>query len=183
MVTYVMLDLKAFLNSRGCTPLRENHLGCLSLGGSSFPAEEFPFGKTLTVDTVPFVFGQTETDDDNMECTEQTVPFSPCVVKQLHVLGTSSNADLFDTVSFLYQGAIIHQGRLCLSSFMSSEPAFTDRPVLAFSALHTHAGRYDHIKPRLWYCSLPLAQPQLVDSLQFEDNPSMHVFALTIESE
>jgi hypothetical protein len=183
MGTYVMLDLKAFLNNRGCTLLSENHLGSLSLGGSSLPTEEFPFGKTLTVDTVPFAFAQTETGNDNMECTEQTIPLSPCVVKQLHVLGTSSNTDLFDSVSFLYKGTIVHQGRLYLSSFTSSEPAFTDRSVLTFSALHTRAGRYDHIKPHLWYCSLPLAQPQIVDSLQFEDNPSMHIFALTIESE
>lgn len=182
MEAYVMLDLKAFVNNRGCTPLDAKHLGALSIGGASFPSEEFPFGKPLLIDSIPFQFSQTETSD-NMECVEQTISFPPCLLKRLYVLGASSNTDLFDTLCFLHKGTVVYQSRLYLSSFSSSQPAFTDRVALTLDYIHTRMGRYDHIKPHLWYSSLTLSQAQLVDSLQFEDNPSMHVFALTIEPE
>ncbi|GCE12376.1 hypothetical protein [Tengunoibacter tsumagoiensis] len=181
MNSYIPLDLKAFLNNRGCTLLSENHLGALSLMGASFPAEEFPFDKPLTFYDIPFELKQAETGD-NIECTEQIISFAPCMMKGLHILGTSSNTDLFDDILFFHKGVVVHRSKLYLSSFSSLVPAFSDRLALTLSYLHTRTGRYDHIKPKLWYYSLKFPSPQTVESFQFADNPSMHVFAMTIET-
>lgn len=182
MGSFITLDLQAFFNNRGCTHLDEKHLGNLSLGGGSLPSEELSFGEPLVIDGVPFVCNQNEAGD-NIECAEQTITFPPHRVKRLHVLGTSSNTDLFDYISFLYEGAVIHRDRFYLSGFSSTQSAFSDHLALVFSCLHTRAGRYEHLKPHVWYYTLVLPQLLSVDSLRFEDNPSMHVFALTIEDQ
>ncbi|AKF95959.1 hypothetical protein [Brevibacillus laterosporus] len=181
MNNYVCLNIQSFINNRGATSSNNYQQGELSLGKSSLPEEEFPKDLRFTFNNVPFQFYRSE-QGDNIEMEGQTLEFSPLSASKVHFLGVSSNGDMFDNIYFLNNTEVIHTGKLYLSDFVSELPAFQDQCALCFSYLNTRGGKRDHIKPKLWYSYIELPQLKTINKIRLEDNPFIHIFAITFES-
>ncbi|GMX63799.1 hypothetical protein Elgi_03530 [Paenibacillus elgii] len=177
------MDLRPYFNNRGFTYESRCEEGRLTMGSSSFPAESIRFGRMYRFDGIPFRY-QTSEDGDNIETSGQTValPWMPGTLDCVHALGVSANGDSFDRVSFVAGDRLLHTARLALTDFVSDRPAFGDRLAMTLPYMHMVSGRYAHVRPNLWLCSIPYpGEVGAARALVFEDNPSMHIFAMTLE--
>ncbi|MBG9941026.1 hypothetical protein ABE237_21470 [Brevibacillus formosus] len=182
MSNYYYVDLTSYLNNRGFTTDRDYYRGFLSLGESSLPEEQVNFDKVYFCNDVPFRLCKNE-NFDNMATEGQRIDFPVLKVKKIHFLGVSNNGDLFDFLYFMFNSTCAYRTKLCFSDFISSEPAFGDQIAINFTYMNTRSGRLDHYKPNIWYYPITLEKNAEINGIEFEDNPSMHVFAITIETE
>ncbi|SDW03574.1 hypothetical protein SAMN05444487_101145 [Marininema mesophilum] len=177
------LDITPYINNRGITQANiDHHLGFISVGGCSFPLEEVPIETGLICEEIPFLFSRTD-EGDNIELEGQTLSFAQVLAGQVHILGVSTNGNFFDRVQFFREGKLVRVSRLALTNFIEREPFFPqNRVALQFTHVNTRVGPKDTFKPILWHTSLDLEGEFSIDTICFEDNPSMHIFAITIES-
>ncbi|ATF15815.1 hypothetical protein A616_28850 [Brevibacillus brevis X23] len=179
---YKSLDLCSYFNNRGLTSDADYKLGFLSLGNTSLPVEQVSFANDFIYDGIPFRFNKNETGD-NIELAGQLVNFPSMYIKKLHFLGVSNNGDFFDDLHFMNDKQCVGTKRLYLSNFLNTHPSFDDKSAITFTYANTRGGKRDHYKPNIWYYSIDLEEPLFFNGIKFEDNPSMHIFAITVELE
>lgn len=179
MKQYHCLDIHNYVNNKGITSSRDYSKGSLSLGGSSLPIEEFPNENCYCFYGVPFKFC-IEDHADNIELEGQTINIPTVVTNEISFLGVSCNSDLMDTVHFLFDETIVQSDKLYFSDLLSEKPAFKDESALKFSYLNTRVGKQNHFKPNIWYSSIKFLDYCKINKIMFEDNPFMHIFAITM---
>jgi hypothetical protein len=57
---------------------------------------------------------------------------------------------------------------------------FNDKRAMQLRYLNSYSGRYDGIQPTIWYNRFDLGEASEMNQLEFEDNPSIHIFAITL---
>lgn len=180
MKTYQPLTLNDYVNNRGITYQNEYENGQLTIGGASLPAELIMNVKNAAVEGIPFQFiyqGQ----GDNIELEGQSIHLPTLEAEALHVVGCSSNGNLYEEITLLREGNVVCESRLSLTDVIEREPAFNDRVAYAFDYIHTVAGINHHLTSSLWLDSLTFSQKVVFDEIRFQDNPFMHIFAMTIQ--
>lgn len=177
---YHIFDISPYINNRGFTTHETYKDGFLSLGQSSLPAEQVTFDSIFYINNVPFVFKKNHIGD-NIEMEGQLLKFSVLKVKNIHILGVSSNGDLYDSINLLYDEQLVERVKVYLSDFLSPQPYFEDQLALSFTHLNTRVGIKEHYKPNMWYYNVKLPAIPKINGIKLEDNPSMHIFAITFE--
>ncbi|WP_157670263.1 hypothetical protein [Bacillus cereus] len=174
------MNMEPFVNNRGMTYEEECEKGNLTLGNSSLPAEVLMKKKSIKFSGVPFHFTYIEAGD-NIELEGQIIDLMNIKAYKFHFIGISSNGNLYDNVYFLKDGILVHKDRLFLSDTIATEPAFLDQCVLSLDYAHSVVGKNSNLKPNLWYYCIDFGEEVEFNQIQFEDNPFMHIFAMTIE--
>jgi hypothetical protein len=181
MSIYQPIELFNYVNNRGITNEENTANGELSLGKSSLPLNEFPLDFKIKYRGIPFQFTYTQ-DGDNVELEGQSIyTYKRIKTSKVHFIGCSINGDLSDSVYFHYKGEMVDEKKLYFSDLMSSTPTFNDKKLLSFNHLHTQDGKREHYNPNLWIYTTELTQSYFVDEIKFNDNPFMHIFAITME--
>ncbi|MFP3419018.1 hypothetical protein R0K30_03690 [Bacillus sp. SIMBA_154] len=180
MKTYQTISLDDYVNNRGITHQNEYDKGQLTIGGASLPAELVMNLQHHLVEGIPFQFIYKD-QGDNIELEGQSIHLPLLEAEALHVIGCSSNGNLYENISFLREGKVVYESRLSLTDVIEQEPAFNDRAAYAFDYIHTVAGINHHLTSRLWLNSLSLSHKVVFDEIRFQDNPFMHIFAMTIQ--
>ncbi|MGE6631480.1 hypothetical protein [Bacillus sp. NPDC077027] len=180
MGIYQTINLEPYVNNRGMTYEKDYQKGKLTLGNASFPAELLLKEQEPVIHGIPFEFIYIN-KGDNIELEGQSIQLGQIKAEALHIVGCACNGNLYEDVTFLLNGHPVHQSRLSLTDVIEQEPAFSDRLALSFNYIHTVTGINRHLGSRLWHDTLSLPKGTLFDEIQFEDNPSMHIFAMTLE--
>lgn len=176
---YTTLDLTAHFNNIGVTTHDNKQNGMLSLAGSSLPFEG-PFKKNVYyTNGIPFNLKK-EGEFDNISLQSQRIELNSKFLKAIHFVGNSESGSYFDQIFLISEGDIIHKGLISLTDFLSEDSSFNNSLVYRFQTVHN---RPSHHKGSLWLHSLYLPKTMQVDTLIFEDNPFIHIFAITIEEE
>ncbi|MGN7471965.1 hypothetical protein [Brevibacillus sp. SAFN-007a] len=182
MSKFWMLNIGPYLNNRGFTTEQNVQDGNLSLGGSSLPVEGVPLDREFVYKNIPFHFTY-KLEGDNIELEGQTIGFPSQFISKIHVIGVSSNGSLSDYLYLLQNDVVVKKAKVCLSDFVETVPALGDELAINFEYLHTQVGRNDFYRPNLWYYCVDLEKTYFINGIRLEDNPFMHIFAVTFESE
>jgi hypothetical protein len=170
---YIQLDIKEQLNSRGITTFAEREKGYLAFGGYSFPKEHFP-----KYDTDVFSFHFDE--NDNMELEEQRLSVPVMSYKKAILIGCSNNGDFFEDISFYNREELVDTKRVVFPDILSNEPEEGPKVFGRFPYIHTKTTKVDYLQPSLWINTIEWTEEMVFDHIQFGDNPSIHLFAITL---
>ncbi|MFJ7734147.1 hypothetical protein ACIQXF_20055 [Lysinibacillus sp. NPDC097231] len=182
MDKYVCLSLNQYFNNIGTTNSSNFLRGELSLGESSLPQENIPFGTPFIFEGTPFLLSKNTDLSDNIQMENQQIRLKDIPrIKKLHFLGVSNNGDLYEEIHFLKNNKNVYSDFLKLSDFTSSDSFFDDKRALQFEYMYTRKGINTSYKPSMWYNYIKFPHPIPIDEIVFEDNPFIHIFAITLE--
>ncbi|MEH6989564.1 hypothetical protein [Cytobacillus firmus] len=174
---YTTLDLTEHFNNIGVTTNENKQNGMLSLAGSSLPFEG-PFKENeYYSNEIPFKLKK-ESEFDNISLQSQKIKINSKHLKAIHFVGNSESGSYFDRIFLISNGDVIYKGSISLTDFLSEGPSFNNLLVYRF---HKVNNRPPHYNGSLWLHSIYLPNTMQVDTLEFEDNPFIHIFAITIE--
>jgi hypothetical protein len=177
------VDLTPWLNAAVATFDSERPCGALNAWGNSFPAEELPFGSTLTVGGTSFELPEkTPGKPDSVEPLGQTIALAgmpKATGIALLCCGEMGEQRLPVRV-------LDGQGRT-VSSFVAAArgvmvPAGTDPGNEGFVCSHLHyPGDYDLslALPAAWCCEQHWDRPLPVTHIELGVNPLFHLLAIT----
>ncbi|MFD1447630.1 hypothetical protein [Oceanobacillus profundus] len=178
---YKIINLHYWFNNKGFTNEDDLEKGELSLSFSSLPQKLINFNKNIIYKGIPFKFSQNNSGD-NVEMTGQRIYFGETWdIQKIHVLGTSNNGSFCEEVHIYNDFKPLASKSICFSDFIQPFPQFDEEIVIKFPYTHTQNGINDNFSPIIWYTSIDFDKPIQANNLLFEDNPSMHIFCMTIE--
>ncbi|OTQ85763.1 hypothetical protein BG30_09605 [Bacillus subtilis subsp. subtilis] len=178
---YKCLDISKSFNNIGSTTISTYKNGDFSLGSSSFPREKIKFNEPIYFYSIPFKFFLNEMKD-NIQMTGQKIPMNPIRnAKAIYFLGAANNGHMSGNVTLSYKEVITKKFTLYFTDFTSNVAVFNDLPALKFDYLHTRSGIYEAIKPTIWFNCVIFNDEINFDEIEFEDNPFIHIFAITIK--
>jgi hypothetical protein len=183
-MSFATLSLEPFLNSVGSTYDTQRVAGLLNAWGNSFPAEELPFGSTLTVGGIPFQLpDKVRTHDDVVEPLGQTIRFpDDRAVTALALLccGEMGEQSLQARAVRASGGAPIEL--IIVAKGFSVAPTDDLGPdAHRFTHLH-YPGDYDLgiMTGALWCFRHQLEEPVRLTRLELGTNPLFRIAALTL---
>ncbi|MFJ1121942.1 MULTISPECIES: hypothetical protein [Bacillus cereus group] len=177
---YIKLDFRQQFNNQGFTKTGLEAEGALSFGGSSLPAEYCPKG-LFEMEGVPYELFVDEPNGDNIELEGQTIFFGKNMYKKIHILGASNNGDFYESIQLVNDDQFIASYRVHLTDFVSREPKFGNRLAVEFPYINNKIGELKQFIPKIWCDSITFDQPLEFNCIKFGDNPSMHIFSITLE--
>lgn len=178
------IDLSKHYNAHAATFDRDRACGTVNAWGNSFPAEELPFGGSLTLGGVRFDLPpKTDGAPDHLEALGQLVqlPSVPSLGLALLVFGEMGEQSLGLSVRFSDGTVEQRTIRACAWLVQGSPPP--DETRLSCSHLH-YVGGYEltHLRPTLW-CARVAWTNDSPTELRLGANPFFHVMAATSLSE
>ncbi|MBJ8030425.1 hypothetical protein [Bacillus cereus group sp. N21] len=177
---FIELDIGPFVNNRGMTYEGECNKGNLTLGQSSLPAEVLMSREFFESNGVPFHFTYYEAGD-NLEMMGQTIDIENITARRAHFFGASSNGSFYEDVYFLKDRIEVFKCCVHLSDIISVNPDFSDQCALTLDYVHSINGKNYNFSPRLWHYCIDFVNDVDFNQIRFEDNPFIHIFAITFE--
>ncbi|WP_214482981.1 hypothetical protein [Bacillus sp. SM2101] len=175
------ISLQRYFNNRGVTTEQEFKQGELSLAFSSFPQKYIPFNRSFTHSDIPFMFSKNN-HRDNVEMCGQTIDLGEMYnINKIHFLGTSNNGDFSEDVHLYEDTSHVISKPLGFTDFIEPQPKFNEDVAIQAPYLHTRHGIKNIYFPIIWYNSINFNKSARANKLMFEDNPSIHIFCITIE--
>lgn len=186
-MTGLPIDLTPWLNAAVATFDAERPQGALNAWGNSFPAEELPFGSTLTVGSVAFQLpSKARGEPDSVEPLGQTivVPGTPKVLG-IALLCTGEMGD--QRVPLRVMNARGEEvADLMAVARGAMVPAGTDLAGEGFTTSHLHypgePGGYDLALalPALWRWEHRWEAPTALARIELGTNPLFHLMAISL---
>ena len=196
----VPLDLSCHFNNAGIAPDGRPPGGGLDGMGTAFRAQSLPApdGRILSLGT-PFLFPGRRESKDNIACEAQEIPLPPGPWPALHVLGmcdwrafeeplrlmapdgtwVETRLGLSDATR--YQG-LQYGERVALSCVLMTPD--TSIPLSSLIGTPPPGAGYERKETRIeagiWHQVIDLHGPRPLAAIVLPDNPSMHLFALTL---
>jgi hypothetical protein len=177
------VDLTPWLNSAIATFDGERPRGALNAWGNSFPAEELPFGSTLTVGGVPFQLPvKAPGGPDSVEPLGQRLEIPSREAAGIALLCCGEMGDQRVSIRvFDDRGEAVADFVAVARGAMV--PAGTDLGGEGFVASHLHyPGDYDLALslPALWRVEHRWESPRLLARIELGANPLFHLLAATL---
>ncbi|HEY0512823.1 MAG TPA: hypothetical protein VGH73_13015 [Thermoanaerobaculia bacterium] len=176
------VDLTPYLNAVVATSDGERPRGALNAWGNSFPAEELPFGATLTVGGVPFRLPDREPGGyDSVEPLGQAleIPGAPRA-RGIALLCCGEMGEQNVAVRVISSGAAIE---LLATARGAMIPAGKPMGDEGFACSHLHyPGDYDLALalPAVWRFEHRWEDPREVARVELGANPLFHLLAVSL---
>lgn len=169
------VDLAPYLNARAATTDAERPRGGFNAWGNSFPAEELPFGGSLTLRGIAFHLVSRD-GLDHVEALGQTIALrAPARASALALLACGEMGPQQARVS-VPAGAF----DVIAGGWLADDGTNVDG---AFAATHLHyAGGYElaRLRPVLWPVVIRWPSPAWITSIALSANPLFHIAAMTL---
>jgi hypothetical protein len=181
MLLHSPIDLKRYYNAVGATCDTSRVSGAVNAWGNSFPAEELPFGSTLTVLNIPFHLPDKDGSNDHIEAMGQVIELpepSPVTGLALLCFGEMGDQeldlDLCGANSTNRHLTVVGEAWLVESDKSDTENCY------ACSHLH-YPGDYELalLRPALWCWTARWQRPFRMTRIALGINPLFHLFAAT----
>ncbi|WEG19158.1 hypothetical protein PQ478_21625 (plasmid) [Alkalihalophilus pseudofirmus] len=181
---YHKVFINDFINNRGFTSISESKTGELTHTGMSLPGDDLIYNTELQVNGVPFFITKDENNLDNIELEGQLVPFKITTVKRIHFLSLSCYGSYFQNLNLFNDEVVVDIKPFYTTELINKQPAFEKvRTGLFFDYVHNKKGKVTNLTGTIWHSEIDLAYPKKINAVLFEDNPAIHVFAITLECE
>jgi hypothetical protein len=178
------VTLEPLFNSIGATSDSQRRAGLLNAWGNSFPAEELPFGSTLTVGGIPFQLpDKARTNYDVLEPLGQTIELSddgPLAALAFLCCGEMGE-QYVDVRAIRADGGEPIEFSVMAKGF--SVLPDEDLGPEAYRLTHLHyPGDYDLglMTGALWCFQHPFAKPVRLARLELGTNPLLRIAGLTL---
>lgn len=190
MGRFPIVDLAEHYNNDGITHPGDVPNGDLNGEGMAFPYEELPdSNEAVELAGVPFLFPDKDSGTPNNVCMEgQSIDVPPGAYTRLHVLGVSDGGSFEELVMLHYADGSNEDVVLGLTDCRPhwGRTRFGERDALRFDEMYfppgaVHPSRGTDICG-LWVQTVCVNGMRELSRLQMGDNPSMHLFALTLEA-
>jgi len=199
----VLVDLAPHCNNAGIASRYDPVADGLDGMGTIFCAERLPAaGTTIVCNGTPFVFPDTSDGmPDNIACEGQALPLPVGHYRALHILGicdwrtfaepllleasdgTRTETSLALSDASQYQGLQYGEREALPCSLVTPDSLIPH--VFLFGVSPPGAG-YERMETRIeagiWHQEIALEASRPLAGLVLPDNPSMHLFALTLEA-
>ncbi|NJH85450.1 hypothetical protein GLV96_02615 [Staphylococcus agnetis] len=173
------INLSKYFNNTGITSERNINLGELSPLGSSLP-KEGPFeDNTFYFFEVPFKLKKNSVKD-NISLEGQEIHIDKKSVNTIFFVGNSFNGHLKDNIYIYDEYDNMHKFEIMLTDFKSPKPHFSNKLFFEFSKVNNDFQRFTG---KLWIHKVVLKPALNITTIKLSDNPFMHIFAITLESE
>ncbi|KYD04433.1 hypothetical protein B4102_3279 [Heyndrickxia sporothermodurans] len=181
---YQIVNLEELVNNQGFSSIDEYENGELTYGGSSLPAENIKFNEDFNINSIPFKIIRNSKIKDNIEVEGQTVTFPTTSIKRIHFLSLSVYGSYFQEVKLFNDKMFLESKPFYTTDLAMNAPEFEGViEGLKFDYLHNKKGKVPFLNGTIWYSNIDLTSPKPINTIQFEDNPAIHVFSITLEEE
>lgn len=197
----VIVDLMPYYNNAGIAASCDQGADGLDGLGTILCTECLPASKaTITCQRIPFVFpDKRDGSNDNIACEAQEIPLPMGHYCALHFLGmsdwrafeeplqlkapdgTCTETSLGLSDASHYQGLQYGEREAIECQLITPDSLIPH--VFLFGISLPSAGyqmKETHIEGGIWHQVIPMEESRLLSSIVLPDNPSMHLFALTL---
>lgn len=177
-IMFYQLDLKQYFNSKGITNLKDATEGSLDeFAQLSLPMHHFQ--DIMYHEGIPFNLELNSTYDNLSVERETRITFQRNYYTDLYVLGACNNGNFFNEIKFYEGDKLAFSQKIHLSDIMEDIPYKENKKFLDSPYVHSPNG-YMYIKTSLWVEHLKFKEKTVIDSLILEENPFVHIFAITL---
>ena len=197
----ISVDLSPHFNNAGIASAGHRTTDSLDGLGTIFCAESLPdSGTTITCEGTPFVFpDKRDESNDNIACEAQEIPLPIGTYRALHVLGMCDWRAFEEPLRLKAPDGTYAETSLGLSDAShyyglqyGEHEALTCRLVTPDSLIphvflfgiplpdDDYEMTETHIEAGIWHQVVLVEPPRLLAGLVLPDNPSMHLFSLTL---
>jgi hypothetical protein len=184
MVGYTKVDLREWFTGKSFA-YEHNYLSCDFSGfGSSYPAEDLPNSNQIVfIQDVPFLFPEKNDDSfNNLEFNNQTINVDIHNCSKIHILGACDNGSFKECVTLANKNEE-RKYEIGLTDWTNKNPYFNN--IIAFRCKGSYSARLgfnENMSTTIWYTNVNLNEKLFdINSITFSDNPSIHIFAITLE--
>lgn len=189
---FEIIELSKYFNNDGISFDTDRSDGDFDSWGKTYPAEELPGSNERFISNgVMFVFPAKEDGkQNNIALSGENVKVPENTYDYLYVLGASEMGSFQDNLILEYEDHALDKGKLALSDFFCQSPLFDDKKAIECSHYHEPTGdvfwyeslfqKRERIQPAIWFQAMKCDSRKRLKNIQFPDNPSMHVFCLTL---
>lgn len=179
---YYIVNLTQYFCNKGISHVGDAHLANFTGMGSSYPAEQLPkSNQEILIQGVPFLFPPIWSEHfDNIELNGLTVGVQLRRYRKIHVLGASENGSFRCPVclSRTNEERIVTLG---LTDWTKGKPTYEEEYAFLCQGMHTSSGSIvNNLTCAIWHQQIGGFK---FNHMEFIDNPSMHIFAITLEEE
>jgi len=187
---FKVLDLSPYFNNDGISWDTDRSDGDFGYEhGMTFPAEELPESNSIvTLCGVDFLFpDKSDGAKNNMVLEGQTVPVPVGRYSEVYILGASDWGSFEEKVVLLYSDGGREEVTLGLTEcFAHGRLRFGEKEAIVCTGYHfpdadVHSPR-GNTSCGIWLQTLKVDPERELEAIQFGDNPSMHIFAITLRS-
>ncbi|MGY1422612.1 hypothetical protein [Bacillus cereus] len=175
---FYSLNLERYFNSTGMTSFDESSKGNLDeFAKLSFPKKFLK--ENLYFKDVPFKLNL-DTVSDNISLKNQMkIEMKRREINEIYILGACNNGNFSTKMDFYDKENLVLSKHIYFTDLME-ENSFRDNiKFIEVPYVHSPRGKLS-IKSSLWLEKVSLEKEILVDSLAFEENPFVHIFAVTL---
>jgi hypothetical protein len=183
-VTAIPVQLRPHFNAVAATSDNERAAGAFNAWGNSFPAEEFPYGATLTINGVPFELPESFPGTcDHLEALGQVIECDDIEVEARAVAllccGEMGEQEL--TIEVESKDSARESAVITARPWLISRTGAVESPAYCANHLH-YSGDYELrvFIPALWFAIFEFAKPLRPWRLVLGTNPLFHLFAMTL---
>lgn len=179
---FLPLSIESQMNNKGIHN-SQNIQAAFSAGGASYPGGQLPSDEIIKVKAIPFLFYNVHHHRyDNLELNGQACSFAAVFARSLLVLGASDNGDFFESLCLQYEDGKAQRVRLGLTNWTSTQAAFGETAAFTCSSICVSDRQVD-IPSTIWLQKIACNNKWRLKAFQFDDNPFMHIFSVTLELE
>lgn len=182
MRSWVPIELDSYCNATAATSDLRRAEGATNAWGNSFPAEELPFGRTLTVDSIAFRLSRQQEDGDHLEALGQSIVLRHAIhVSGLAFLCFGEMGEQALTVDLYGTDPDPVRLRVEAPGWLVSGEEDPGGEGYVCSHLH-YVGDYEltYLRPVLWCRVVELDPHRAIQRVQLGFNPLFHLVGLTV---
>ena len=185
---FEIIDLSSYFNNDGISYDANRSDGDFNGQGFTFPAEELPESNAiLTVHGITFLFpDKSDGANNNLILEGQSIPVPVNTYSGIYILGVSECGNLEEEVILQFAGGDCENVALGLTASMPSGGmlCFGEKEAIRCTGYHTpevdaHSSR-GNIDSGIWLQVIGVDPGKELKAIQLGDNPSMHLFAMTL---
>ncbi len=182
-----VLDLTPYFNNDGISYESDRTDGDFTGMGNTYAAENLPPSTSIvTFYGVSFRFPDKRDGlKNNVALEGQRIEVPQSMYKCLYLLGASDGNSLEDSIRFVFANGSQEKAFLGLSSWrLYHKLKYGERPAIKctgynFPSQHVYTNRIA-VDYGIWMQEVAITASKVLTSIEFPDNPGMHVFALTL---
>lgn len=184
MGKYEMINLEELFNNKGISRMNNPQDANFTGFGSSYISENLQSSRSvLELYGVPFLFPNKDPlVVDNLEFMNQEIQIKEAYYSNIHVLGAADNGSFIEPIKLV--GNDIKEVKIGLTDWIESSPKFNNKKGIICEGINSNKSGYTRtVKTNIWYSVVGIPSNSLFKSILLVDNPSMHIFSLTLEKD
>lgn len=185
MSNFYIVELTEFYNNNGISYQGKADSADFTGNGSSFPAKDLPeSNKIVKIGEVPFLFPPKERNlMNNFDLFNQKISVPENLYTWIHILGASENGSFEEKLVFSSENDK-YATELGLTDYTEVNSKYDEKVGFRCKGMNTKTSGYlSGFMSTIWYKSIDVSNARFYwDLMEFPDNASMHIFAITLES-